>query len=223
MDTKGRQVRHHRQESVLATSAVLTRYEPASSEPNDGLDPSLLKLPLTDQQAAFCEHYARDMNGARAYAAGYPKARDLRPTIRSEHARRLLRTPKILARIADLRGESRSEWCSRAKLPSPKTISAAPRTMPAPAQIVPTVEHLALLAFDKSQPDIVRLAALRRLDEGLAALASQASTVGAPVIRVAITVEARRPPDDHPRAAVDSFVAMFVGSRRERGAIDDTS
>lgn len=132
---------------------------------------------LTEQQEAFCQHYARDTNGARAYLAAYPCSQVVSSTVRSERARRLLRNPRILARIADRRGESRSVWCAR----SP----AQPRTPD-------DLEGLALLAFDNTQTDIVRLAALRRLDAGLAALGRAASTGnGAATVRVTVAIEAR--------------------------------
>ena len=127
---------------------------------------------LTEQQEAFCQHYARDMNGARAYPAAYPCSQVVSSTVRSERARRLLCKPRVLARIADLRDESRSAWCARA--------AAQPRTSD-------DVEGLALLAFDNTQTDIVRLVALRRLDAGLAALTAN----GSATVRVTVVIEAR--------------------------------
>ena len=177
--------------------------------------------PLTKQQAEFCRHYARDMNGARAYAAAYP-SRSPDNHARSEYARRLLRKPWILDRIADLRRESRSEWCARAK--APEVVIESPVAAADPPQAHAVLERLALLAFDTSQIDFIRLAALRCLDAGLEDLACAVSTDNrTPIIRVAISVEVHPPCEESPngspvgapregRAQVESFAGDGPGA-----------
>ncbi len=79
---------------------------------------------LSEQQQAFCTHYAAYGNGAAAARAAYPKTAKLSRDRQSELGRRLLRKSKIMARIA---GHSDSE---PAPARSRKGPVSAKRTVP---------------------------------------------------------------------------------------------
>lgn len=148
--------------------------------------------PLTERQAQFCELYARTLNGAQAYAAAYSPDQRLGSTVCGERARRLLRASHILCRIADLRSESREDWCARAK-PRTRFVKPSCGQHTSPPENVDTLEYLALVAFDPKQSDLSRLAALRCIDNRLAALG--AAAFGGPPVRVLISL------GDEPRRA----------------------
>lgn len=144
---------------------------------------------LTEEQEAFCHHYANASHGADAYAASYPHTASRSSRWRSERARRLLRSPRILTRIADLRGEDHSKWLAKARA----RFVASPDQPPTLAEL----ERLALMAFDDTKPDIVRLAALRCLDTGLKALCPATSTVRLEILFATNAAEASS--NDAPR------------------------
>lgn len=183
-------------------------------------EPQQASAPLNAHQAAFCEHYAQNANGARAYAAAYPDSQAVGSNVLSERARRLLRRPSIVNRIAELRGEARSDVYPAAEPPE-QVVPVATADAAALTQTMADLERLALVAFDDQQTDLVRLAALRRLDAGLAELGRTASSANRSLtIRVAISVETQRSREDCARAPTDSSVAMFVEAQqcREDGA-----
>ena len=227
MDTERHQGRQYSQENITASSAALSEEPGPPTMPEKerggpgGLDGSRLdsrdQQPLTEQQSALCRHYAREKNGASAYLAAYPGSQSLSCTVRSEYARRLLRKPWILGRIADLRCESRSEWCARAKLPAPKGGAGLARCRTAPPQAHAVLERLALLAFDRSQIGFIRLAALRRPDAGLENLAHAVSTDHCtPIIRVAISVKPHPFCEESPGGSSDTFVSGVQQPRESR-------
>ncbi|KAB2942952.1 MAG: hypothetical protein K8F92_16350 [Hyphomicrobium sp.] len=178
-------------------------------------EPQQASASLNGQQVAFCEHYAQNANGARAYAAAYPDSRALGSNVLSERARRLLRKPCIVDRISHLRGEMRSDVCSATEPPA-QVLPVVTADAAAPTQAAADLERLALVAFDERQADVVRLAALRRLDAGLAALAGAASAdKRAPTIRVEVFIEMREASEDRaPAPPAESFEAMFLEARQ---------
>ncbi|WP_083556571.1 terminase small subunit [Hyphomicrobium sp. NDB2Meth4] len=174
----------------------------------------LLRLPLTERQSAFCEEYARDLNGGRAYAEVYSPDRRLSSNVCSERARRLLRTPHILRRIADIRQEPQEAWLSRATVAPPpsaiRDLASEEQT-----QSIEELERLALVAFDENKSDFVRLAALRCLSAGLIALArAQSNSASSPAIRISIHVEHRPSGEDGFAASTERFLAMFPSADR---------
>lgn len=133
----------------------------------------------TPSQDAFCRAYAVNCDPLAAASEAYP---DANRESQRRTARRLLRSESMLARIAELRGEAPGVWLKRA--------------VPRKARVKPTrrveegvrVEEIVAVAFDPKQPDIVRLAALRRLDAALADLAKQEPAPGSDQVQISLTV-----------------------------------
>ena len=116
---------------------------------------------LTKQQEAFCQAYSAGATGAEAYRRGgkrtYPSG------VASERARRLMKLPKIQARLAELAAAAAGGG-------------------------VASLRAVAAVVFDDARPDGERLHALLFLAAGLPALGAALAQRSPPV-----TVTSRPP------------------------------
>jgi hypothetical protein len=106
---------------------------------------------LTDQRETFARSIAAGADKTAAAALAYPAASR---ESQARQARRLLKAPRVQERIAELSCQP----IEAVRSSSPASLSRhAAGNVPAPA-----LADLVAVAFDGSQPDLVRLAALRR-------------------------------------------------------------
>lgn len=131
---------------------------------------------LTDQQDTFARAIAAGDDKASAAAAAYPAASR---ASQARHARRLLKAPRVQERIAELSCQPRAAVLPRAGVSD---------AIGADNVAALDLAGLVAVAFDANQPDLLRLAALRRLDAALATAAREARARGEAAVSVSIAV-----------------------------------